>query len=407
MARFGNQNTFSMKINPTPSCLSLVLHAIDNAVLPEVTSVSAKGALGLIRTTLVDLLKRQAPSVELLRQCNESGEILRREALQVLGLPSAMQGAHGSSHDELDSLVKGFEELSKDYEELTRKLNELCICLSTRGDAFTSDFLRRVAEWELVYYSESQKLEVDLWFHDKPDTPGSNIESLAANYQQVGPKPQPLSLSSIREFLRSHRGTSLNVLDFSQMTGGYGKQTYSCLIKYEEVDDTEDLIVRKCDAIPIIEHGGFRVEQEFELLQALSTTSFPAPRPIELGFGVPGVDGAFYTMNRLSGYVPSSFLGISELKLSDKLVLRLAELLGKLHSIPLSIFSDYIEKFEEPGALQLTIEERYRRNIRGWRRYVERIDHLSSPYLTWLFDWLEQNIPRDTRPAVSVYIHSG
>lgn len=57
--------TNNMKINPTPSCLSLVLRAIENAVLPDVTSQSARATLGIITATLTDLLKRQGSSAEL------------------------------------------------------------------------------------------------------------------------------------------------------------------------------------------------------------------------------------------------------------------------------------------------------------------------------------------------------
>jgi aminoglycoside phosphotransferase (APT) family kinase protein len=95
-----------------------------------------------------------------------------------------------------------------------------------------------------------------------------------------------------------------------------------------------------------------------------------------------------------------------EMEFSEKLLLQLAELLGRLHSIPLSTFTNFIEKFEEPGALGLTIEERYRRNIHSWRQYVEKVEHLPSPYLTFLFHWLEQNIPSDTRSSVSLSRHS-
>jgi len=131
-----------MKINPTSSCLSLVLHAIDNAVLPEVSSGSAKATLGLIHTTLTDLLKRQGPSIKLLRHCNEEGETIRREALRLLGGSTSL-------HD----TWKSFEELSADHDALTKDLNKICVRLSARNDPAAAQMLRRAAKWELIYAS--------------------------------------------------------------------------------------------------------------------------------------------------------------------------------------------------------------------------------------------------------------
>jgi Phosphotransferase enzyme family len=384
-----------MKINPTPSCLSLVLHAIENAVLPDVTSQSARATLGIITATLTDLLKRQGPSAELVRRCNEKGRNLKDEARQLLD--PAYPITSSAPENGLSELAKGFDELSLDHDQLTRDLNDLCVQLSTRCDQTTARFLQRVAEWELIYYEESQTMEVELFSNNK--VLKDDIAALS-KVQEPEIKAQPLSRETLEEFLRTSRGTPLDVIEFSQMTGGYGKQTYQCSIKNRDRDEIEDLVIRKCDASPIIEAGGFRVEQEFELLRALATTGYPSPKPIELGHNIPGVDGSFYTMNRISGHVPSSFLGIMEMEFSEKLLFQLAELLGKLHSIPLSTFTSFIEKFEEPGALGLTVEGRYRRNIRSWRQYVEKVKHLPSPYLTWLFHWLEQNIPSDNRPSV-------
>lgn len=141
-----------MKINPTSSCLSLVLHAIENAVLPEVTSASAKGALGLIHATLTDLLKRQGLSVKLLRTCNEQGRSLHSEVLSALN-EDFRQSPSQDETDELTELGKSFEELSEEHDTITRELNDLCVRLSARNDAQAAEILRRAAKWELYYVS--------------------------------------------------------------------------------------------------------------------------------------------------------------------------------------------------------------------------------------------------------------
>jgi len=62
------------------------------------------------------------------------------------------------------------------------------------------------------------------------------------------------------------------------MTGGYGKVTYQCEIKYKNGETRGFIIRRKANATPIIEHSVFRIEQEFDLLTACdSRLSFTAP----------------------------------------------------------------------------------------------------------------------------------
>ena len=70
-------------------------------------------------------------------------------------------------------------------------------------------------------------------------------------------------------------------------------------------------------------------------------------------------------MNQVSGTVHCKLWGFGEVKFWEKFRLRRAKLLGQLHSIPLSTFAGSVEKFEELGELHLTIEERYRKNLRN------------------------------------------
>lgn len=148
-------------------------------------------------------------------------------------------------------------------------------------------------------------------------------------------------------------------------------------------------------------HSTFCLENEFDLLRSLSKTSFPSPNPIEIASKLPGVDGTFYTMPLLSGAIPRPFLdGETEMGVPETIILQLAELLADLHAIPMDNFADYIAKYEDASALSETVGERYRRNMRGWREYVEKVEHMPSPYATWLFNWLETNIPNDTRRPV-------
>jgi len=105
-------------------------------------------------------------------------------------------------------------------------------------------------------------------------------------------------------------------------------------------------------------------------------------------------------MKRLPGRVPGTFLGGHEQKLPEKCTKQLAELLARLHAIPLETFHDYAVKYTDAEGLHDTIEARYRRNLKSWREYSQRVEHMPSPFVTWLFDWLESNVPVDTRRPV-------
>jgi aminoglycoside phosphotransferase (APT) family kinase protein len=89
-----------------------------------------------------------------------------------------------------------------------------------------------------------------------------------------------------------------------------------------------------------------------------------------------------------------------KVQLSEKLLLRLAELLGQLHTLPLETFRDYITKYGEMSIFEETNEQRFRRKLAYYKKFVHDVPHPPSPYATWLFSWLDANIPEDTRRPV-------
>lgn len=382
-----------MKINSTTTCVSLVLRALDQSVAPLATSPEAIGALGLIRTTLHDLLKRQGPSITVLRNSIDAGEALEQECIGYFtGLAaSPLPGQRTRT-------VAGFDNLADDYDKLTTRLNNLGKRLSsvTKKDPCAAGILRRLAEWEMKYYLEIMPLQVAP-FDDDPTVIPTAFDANA----------QPLTAAFLQSFLIERRNHHLEVKSFAPITGGFGKRTYRCVVKHtaekggSEGDDEEELVIRMADAAPIMLHSTFRIENEFDLLRSLSKTSFPCPHPIDLACNVAGVEGDFYTMKKLPGAIPRPFLdGDSKQDVSEKILLQLAEYLADLHALPLSTFAAYIDKYEDASALTETVGQRYARNMNGWREYVHRVEHMASPYATWLFDWMERNIPDDTRRPV-------
>jgi len=366
-----------MRINSSSEQLATVLQALDATIKPGLTSKEAQSTIGIIQAILTDLYRRQGPQIDFLRELIAAGETLQEDILGVIKPKS-------NASKTLLAKSTCYEELSKRHEELSQTLFDLCESLrTTHGSSPTTpELLRRGAEWETAYYEGIQKLPVEF---PKPAP-------------MVQPPAPPLSQEYLQTVLNERKGP-LEVTSFARMTGGHGKQTYRCTVRYAD-DKSEDLVLRKEDSAPIIMHSGFRISQEFALLQALGKTDFPSPRVFDLFEQRPGVDGAFFTMQNLDGSIPSTFLSTESQKFSQELLLSLAELQAKLHSIPLETFSDYAEKYEGKELLTQTVTERYQNTIKSWYQYYNNVEHLPSTYLSWLFDWLFRNIPQDSRRPV-------
>jgi hypothetical protein len=84
---------------------------------------------------------------------------------------------------------------------------------------------------------------------------------------------------------------------------------------------------------------------------------------MEVASNLPGVDGTFCTMNRIPDSMASSFADGQNANFSEQFLLQLAELLGKLDSIPLSTFSSYITKYDESPVYHETIAQRHKRKL--------------------------------------------
>jgi len=380
-----------MKINPTAQNISLILQALDESVIPELKNTKAKDAANNIRAALNDLLQRQGPGKDLLQRIIGAGQALKKDLES--HLKAGYHPAHSTSTAaaEINSGVHPpeFEQLAHHYNQLTDSVNAICLqlCQQTPRKPETAEILRRAAEWELEYYQFLPTLQ-SRPFGDGPEGP---------------PKAEhpPLSPEFLKSFF-SERYGPVEIQSFSLIPGGYGgKQTYFTTVKYKD-SQTEDLVIRKADPVPAVSHAMYLLEQEYSFLRDLSKTSFPSPRPIDLALNIPGVDGTFYTMKRLPGEVPGTFLGRSD-KVSESMLLQLAELIAELHRLPAETFSNYLQDYDVPTALNETVSERYRRQLRGWREYIRRVEHLPSPFATWILDWLENNVPEDSRRPVPIH----
>lgn len=382
-----------MKINPTSQCLSLIIRSMEQIILPELTSKVAVSTGAQIKLQLEDLLKRQGQGITLLRGLIEEGNKLAKRAAELLEDASI---ARKSARITVSSRhVGGFDALADQYAKLTALLDDACrgLCSLTPTSTPAAELQQDMAIWEYSYYSKMSEIKPNL-FEDS-DIPSIHDKTLHRSDDPT------LSAKFLQDFLTQRHGpTKIKSFDF--LPGGFGKQTYFSTVTWQD-GQTEELVIRKMDAVPIMLHRQFLLDREFDLVTLVHKTGYICPQPIDLGWDVPGVDGNFYTMKRIPGKIPGSFLEGKKAAISEPLLLHCAELLAQLHNTPLEPFRDHMERFIGPGSAVDTVEQRLHRLLASWNEYRTQIKHLPSPFQTFAFDWLRRNVPRDTRRPVLVH----
>lgn len=382
-----------MKINPTSQCLSLIIRSMEQTILPELTSQAAKSTGAQIKLQLEDLLKRQGEAITLLRDLIEEGNELAKRAAELLKDVSIAQ--RSAKMTVFSRRLGGFDALAEEYAKLTALLDEACrgLCRLTLTSTQAAKLQQEMAIWEFSYYNKMSSIRPKLFVDSDP--PSLQDKTLHRSDDPT------LSAKFLQDFLTQRHGpTKVESLEF--LPGGFGKQTYFSSITRQD-GQTEELVIRKMDSVPIMLHKQFLLDREFDLVTLVHKTGYICPQPIDLGWDVPGIDGNFYTMKRIRGKIPGSFLEGKKEAISESLLLHCAELLAQLHNTPLEPFRDHVERFIGPGAADDTIEQRLHRVLGSWNEYRTQIEHLPSPFQTFAFDWLRRNLPHDTRRPVLVH----
>lgn len=368
-----------MRINSSDRKISLIIKAINERIVPELKSDGAQATASIINDILSDLIKRENGTPVLLRRIIDEGLDLAGEVVSVLDAGVDFSFITSLSSDSLTDLIEQHDKLTEALAELAESLAESEVPMHRR-----QSLLRKIAQWELSFYTQQAKLEYEL--------PVCNDE-----------RGVPLTKDLCESFLRqSLSRTDLSVSEFNPIPGGFGKQTYICSYSTSDVSNQE-LVIRKTDPTPIMKHGACNLRNEFDLLTTLAEVDYLSPKPIQFCSDFEKVDGSFYTMDRLPGAPPGSYLGGMKGDVEEELFFELAALLGRLHNLPLEMFSDYIHKYEDPLILSCTTEECYRYNLSRWFNYMKTEAHLQSPFLFWLLDWLNNNIPADTRAPILIH----
>jgi aminoglycoside phosphotransferase (APT) family kinase protein len=380
-----------MKISSTELQLSLAISALDSIQLPEGTEPESRTAITLTRTILDDLLKREGPTIGLLQNCIHVGQTLEMEMLQALSKSSSQPP---SDDQNVPPSQKNFRSLAQDHDQLAQRLDTLCAQLSYGDNPRVPGILRRAAEWELMYYEGLQKLKVEPFSHlsNGPSTGGISIK------RPPGITPMGRLAQEFLQKLFAERRGPRTIENMTVILGGYSNQTYFLTVKPRD-KPAEDIVLRKSNLGALSPY--LQLDQEFHLLRSLFEAGLPVAEPIDLWTMLPGMDGKMYTMSRLPGRSPGAFFHDSSERVSDALWLSLAEKLAEFHRTPLEKFAYYIKRYERPELLQQNINECYRQNLRTVRKYWESMSNqMPSPYITWLINYLEKNIPPDTRRPV-------
>ena len=371
-----------MRITDTARQLQVMLHALEADVIPDLQSRNAQVTAGLIKTNLEDLLKREQAAPTLLAAANREGAHL------IAAMQSLLDGTELSpSNPPVE--VPCFASVRSEHETLTTRIAVLVAALSAArtvaNDATTSALLRRAAEWECDIY----------------------VRWAAPVSQELGNEKlqdDPLPQAALEAFIQSVHPdrTAAIITEFERLHGGFAKQTFKFSLR-DASGNTGEFIARKMDRVPVFSTKAFLIEREFVLLQALHQAGFPVAKPLWVTTTPPkGADANFCITEKSPGSPPGSFLGGAS-QLPERLLFDLAELLARLHGLSLDTFSDYIDRFEGRQLRTESVETCYKRTVADWRRYTSEVEHLASPVVAYLFDWLDRNAPRDTRPPVLVH----
>lgn len=380
-----------MKITETGSYLQVALRTLETKIVPEMTSPDGQAATAILGRVLNELVRRESVSAPILAANLALGRNVldRLTAFAAEHLPDIACPAPGTATGCTD-----FSSLAREHELLAMHLSQIGTALVDARD--------RLAP---LHQEELSALLLEMARMDEAFASTQRNVALPLTPEPPEHRGAPLNLELVQAFLRSVHpdGDSVTVTLFTPIPGGFGKQTSR--LKYTDGAGVEhDAIVRKSDPVPMTGMGAFRIDREFALLQAVYRADIlPLAEPLWLAKDFPGVDADFYIMSALAGAVPSSFLGAASARIPESIILEMAENMARLHRLELKHLTSYLSAHDDPSVLNETVEQCYRRLIAQWKDYYERGDHLPAPFVIYLLDWLNRNVPANHASPVLVH----
>ncbi len=380
-----------MKITNTADYLRVAQHTLETKIAPEMTSSDGQAAAAILGRVLAELRRREevsapslAASVAVARQLAEKLRALAADS----GIAVPPVSARTDEASDFSSLARQHAALTEEIEVISSALaNDREKLKDEAAQDRLSALLLEVGQWDEAFPSAQRTIALPA-APEAPPLPGG-----------------PLTQDLLQAFLQTVHpdGDKLEVVEFKPIPGGFGKQTSRAT--YRDGSGTEYLvIIRKSDPTPMARKGAFLVDYEFHLLRDVYKAGIlPMAEPLWLAKDFPGVDADFYVMSALPGAVPSSFLGAASATIPEEIILDMAEKMARLHQMELSHLSDYLAAYDNPAVLNDTIEGCYRRLIAEWKDYYEQNNHLPSPFVVYLLDWLARNVPANHAKPVLVH----
>ena len=184
--------------------------------------------------------------------------------------------------------------------------------------------------------------------------------------------------AALEAYMRQHFGAALGAIE--AIGGGQSNPTYFITV------GTQRLVLRKQPHGPILK-GAHAVDREYRVLDALSKTDVPVPKPL-LYCADPEIIGTpFYVMERIEGRVFHD-AALPDLTRDERMALyrSMAETLAKLHALDPNDIG--LSDFGRPGNY-------FERQLARWSKQWQESNVTSIPALDHLIDALARAVPSD------------
>ena len=354
--------------------LRVLAKSLRDEILPELTTDSGRATLITAVEALQDLIKREHNLPAIITAIAPEGIDLLNRIADLVDRPR---------HEEpLPADPKGFAALINQIDEGVRLLLGRPVDRSAKQ---VSALLRDVAHWEERYY---------LAFGESTLLPEAATEE----------RPDLLTADTLAAALQSRLHKDIVVKDVETVPGGFVHQTLFFTLERAGHAD-QKLVVRKKSAHPILNFWGGLLKDEYQIVSTLHERGLPVAQPLWLFEDRPDVAGAFYVMTRGAGRSAGSLRDAYSggQQFSEALMLSLAEFLGRLHSIPLETFADYLRTGDTRVQLGDTVTEATSKNVADIFDLWHRRQRLAVPSEAYMLDWLRRNIPEDDSRPVLVH----
>jgi aminoglycoside phosphotransferase (APT) family kinase protein len=366
------------------TALELIHKTLTEVINPHLKDKHARALMGIVLQATEQLINREGQVPEKLKSYITEGVVLATSMTKACPDQSIADMEKDLTAIVVSDNDTGFQFLARQYDKLTKILAELTTYLAEQKPSEQRDrMMYEAAKWE------------------------ENVFSMLLEPLSVEPHFEPTHRPLTREKLQTFLDTvyigenRLTVTDFDTASGGMSKVTY--LFRAQDVrGNSHGLVARQNGSKPTFTIDCFIVNNEFDVVKDLYQAGYLVPEPLVLAENLPDVDGDFYLLKQVPGStIGSVFDGVSDV--SEDILLQLADLFAELHSLPMSAFSNYIDKHCDSRTLQWRCDQLIRHDLLRWRNYLANYPKSPSVVDNYLDFWLYENIPSNNEPPVLVH----